>query len=191
MNQIKFLNLLGPSGSGKSTLKKLLLTLPYFTSYVPVTTRIPRKGEVNGVNYWFVSVEEYLADQTLIMKRIVDSQTMYGARSHDIDRLPADKIIVTTMDASGVQSLEKMGYTALVFHLVFPESIRSRRMIKRGDTAHNIYKRLLYDRKFHTTVGITSTIVEVTSGKPNEIMEHIINTLNALQKGVWHHDTCK
>lgn len=180
MNQIRFLNLLGPAGSGKSTLKKLLLTYPGFTSYVPVTTRKKRHNEVGGVDYWFISVEEYLADKTLIIKRVVDSRTMYGVKRSDIESLPADKIIVTTMDANGISSLEQLGYDVLVISLVFSEQVRIRRMIKRGDSIHDIYKRLQYDRKHHTNSGFSSTLITISDGNPTEIKNRIIQIIEKL-----------
>ena len=50
----------GPSGSGKGTVSEALLKenkeIVFSTS---VTTRTPRPGEVNGENYFFVSVDEF------------------------------------------------------------------------------------------------------------------------------------
>lgn len=50
----------GPSGSGKSTLlKHLFKEFPHtFGFSVSHTTRLPRKGEENGIHYNFVSMEE-------------------------------------------------------------------------------------------------------------------------------------
>ena len=55
----------GPSGVGKGTVRKELFTQPN-TNYeysVSMTTRSPREGEVDGVDYFFKSREEF---ETLI-----------------------------------------------------------------------------------------------------------------------------
>ena len=51
----------GPSGVGKSTVRKALFELDnqIFSYSVSMTTRKPREGEVEGVDYYFVSREEF------------------------------------------------------------------------------------------------------------------------------------
>ena len=53
----------GPSGSGKSSLMKEVLTqIPDTYFSISSTTRAPREGEVDGVNYHFISKEEFEQD---------------------------------------------------------------------------------------------------------------------------------
>nr|WP_312031827.1 guanylate kinase [Hujiaoplasma nucleasis] len=51
----------GPSGVGKGTIRKALFKIPdnNFCYSVSMTTRKPRQGEVDGVDYFFVSREEF------------------------------------------------------------------------------------------------------------------------------------
>ena len=51
----------GPSGVGKGTVRKALFNMPEqeFVFSVSMTTRKPRPGEVDGVDYYFVSHEEF------------------------------------------------------------------------------------------------------------------------------------
>ena len=51
----------GPSGVGKGTVRKALFEMPEqeFVYSVSMTTRPPRPGEVDGVDYYFVSREEF------------------------------------------------------------------------------------------------------------------------------------
>ena len=51
--------LIGPSASGKTEVAKLLAKKYNITKIVTYTTRAPRVNEVNGVDYNFVSVEEF------------------------------------------------------------------------------------------------------------------------------------
>lgn len=49
----------GPSGSGKSTITKKVRDILNIPLSISATTRSPRKGEVNGVDYYFISKEEF------------------------------------------------------------------------------------------------------------------------------------
>ena len=50
----------GPSGAGKGTVyNEVLARRPEIRRSVSVTTRAPRKGEIDGVHYYFKTVEEY------------------------------------------------------------------------------------------------------------------------------------
>lgn len=74
----------GPSGSGKSTLlKKLRAELPEtFALCVSHTTRKPRPGETDGIEYHFVSVDEMQAaiERGEFLETATFSGNMYGTR---------------------------------------------------------------------------------------------------------------
>ena len=50
----------GPAGSGKGTVNAHLLKRDDFVYSVSATTRAPRPGEVNGINYHFITKEDFL-----------------------------------------------------------------------------------------------------------------------------------
>lgn len=74
----------GPSGSGKSTLlKKLRKELPdTFALCVSHTTRKPRPGETDGIEYHFVTIEEMQAaiERGEFLETATFSGNMYGTR---------------------------------------------------------------------------------------------------------------
>ena len=51
----------GPAGSGKGTVNAHLLQTGEFAYSVSATTRAPRPGEVDGVNYHYITKEEFLS----------------------------------------------------------------------------------------------------------------------------------
>lgn len=74
MDKIKVIALFGKSASGKDTLQKMLVkNYPNTKGIVSCTTRPPREGEKNGVDYNFLSVEEFT-------KKVLDG-TMLEATS--------------------------------------------------------------------------------------------------------------
>ena len=73
--------LIGASASGKSTLQTMLINRePCFKKIVTYTTRPPRDGEVNGVDYHYVSVEKFteLADSGFFAEHNSYRGWMYG-----------------------------------------------------------------------------------------------------------------
>ena len=62
MSKGKILVISGPSGVGKGTVvKELLKDADEFALSISATTRQPREGEEHGVNYFFLTKEEFLA----------------------------------------------------------------------------------------------------------------------------------
>ena len=102
----------GPSGSGKSTLlERLMNEFPNSFAYsVSHTTRRPRAGEKDGVDYYFVSRDEML-------RRIGDGEfiehaefsgNIYGTSKRAVqDVLKSGRICVLMVDIQGVTSLKK------------------------------------------------------------------------------------
>ncbi|MDE7337483.1 MAG: guanylate kinase [Clostridia bacterium] len=66
----------GPSGAGKGTvLAHTIEKYPNLRYSVSVTTRTPRAGEVDGVNYYFKSIEEF--EQMLKEDKFLECQKVY------------------------------------------------------------------------------------------------------------------
>lgn len=57
--KIKLLALFGPSGSGKDTLAKILTRREDISEVITCTTRPKRDYEKNGVDYYFLTVEDF------------------------------------------------------------------------------------------------------------------------------------
>ena len=82
----------GPSGTGKGTLvEKLMQSDPTFRFSCSVTTRAPRTGEVNGVHYHFVSVEEYekLVAENAFLEHATVHGNHYGTLRKPIEEMMA------------------------------------------------------------------------------------------------------
>ena len=92
-----------PSGSGKTTIvRQLLQKYPQFEFSVSATSRAPRGQEVDGVDYYFLTEEEFLrrieAD-AFVEWEAVYAGTHYGTLRSEIDRIWAKgNIIIFDVD---------------------------------------------------------------------------------------------
>lgn len=109
----------GPAGVGKGTIVKKILDDCDFVYSVSATTREPRPGEKNGVNYYFVTKNEFLmkieAGEMLEYAEYVGHY--YGTpRSFVASKLGEGKNVVLEIDTAGaIQVKEKMPEAVLVF----------------------------------------------------------------------------
>ena len=115
----------GPSGAGKTTVLKHLYPLPLVPS-VSATTRPPRPGEVDGVDYHFLAPEEFqrrrAAGDFLECFEVYGRGHWYGTlKSEVMPSLAAGKWVVLEIDVQGtLQVLEQYPEAITVF--VAPES---------------------------------------------------------------------
>lgn len=138
----------GPSGTGKGTICKELLTGSTNLQYsISATTRPPRTGEVNGVNYWFVTPEEFeaMARQDELLEWAEVYGNCYGTpRRYVAEMLASGKDVVLEIDTQGAMQI-KAKFPEGVFIFVVPPSLRELRdrIVRRGtDSPAVIAKRL-------------------------------------------------
>lgn len=95
----------GPSGCGKSTLlKEVYKDIDNYYFSISTTTRAPRIGEVNGVDYFFVSKEEFEEDikndDFLEYAKVHDNY--YGTSLKPINKaLDEGKLVIFDIDVQG------------------------------------------------------------------------------------------
>lgn len=128
-----------PSGSGKSTIVNHILSLhPEVEFSVSATSRAPRGSEVHGVEYYFLSVEEFrdkIARGEFVEYEEVYAGSFYGTLKEEVKRIWAkDHVIIFDVDVKGGVNLKKyFGAKALSVFIQAPsvEELR-RRLEKRG-----------------------------------------------------------
>jgi guanylate kinase len=128
----------GPSGVGKSTVVRQLRERVPFHFSVSVTTRRPRKGESDGVDYYFVSSVEFerLVDMGELLEWAEYSGRSYGTpRGPVIARLQRGDHVLLDIENLGAMQV-KRSYPGAVTVFLAPPSRREleRRLRSRGDT---------------------------------------------------------
>lgn len=147
----RILILSGPSGSGKSTLCKILqehFSDIYFS--ISTTTRAPRDGERDGVDYHFVSQEQFIADikQGAFLEWAQVHNNYYGTALSPITlALEQGKLVIFDVDVQGHQSIkEHYGNLARSVFITTrsKEILRKRLESRQTDSMQNIELRLLH-----------------------------------------------
>jgi guanylate kinase len=113
MKYNKLIIVSAPSGAGKTTLVKhlLLKSLPLSFS-VSATSRLPREGEVNGRDYYFLTLQEFMKkvdDGAFLEWEEVYPGTCYGTLKSEVERVWSDgKAVVFDVDVIGGLNIKKI-----------------------------------------------------------------------------------
>ena len=125
----------GSSGVGKGTvLKGFLEKNPDFMLSISCTTRAPRKGEIDGVNYFFISKDEFqnCINNDKFLEWAEFAGNRYGTKKKYIQQCLAEgKDIILEIDTQGaLQVKRKMPEAVLIF--ICPPSIEALETRLRG-----------------------------------------------------------
>ena len=146
---INIITISAPSGSGKTTLCKALRKVREDILWsVSFTTREPRKNEKNGLDYHFVSKNEF--KQRIKEKDFIEWQNVHGnyygtSRIILKDAIKENKILLFEVDVKGALSLKENNPENTFTIFILPPSLEDLRLrlIKRGsDTKERIGIRL-------------------------------------------------
>ena len=133
---INFITISAPSGSGKTTLcKALQLVEPEIEWSISYTTREKRSIEENGVDYFFISEEEF--EDLIIQGHFVEWQNVHGfyygtSVSNLENAIKNDKIMLIEMDVKGSMSIKKLFPNQTFSIFIMPPSISQLRERLRG-----------------------------------------------------------
>jgi len=137
-----------PSGAGKSSLVSALLTTdPTLALSVSFTTRSPRPGETEGINYHFISEEEFLSrkEQGDFLEWAFVHGNYYGtSRSWIMEKMEQGQDVILEIDWQGAQQIQKIVPQA-IWVFILPPSLKTlqERLQNRGqDDEQTIQRRI-------------------------------------------------
>lgn len=137
--------LLGASASGKSTLQKALIdSSGKFKKIVTYTTRPPRKGEKDGVDYHFVSESQFqkLVKDGFFIEYAEYRGWHYGTAKEDCKE--SDEYIAVLTPA-GFRALKRLEVNVTSIYLRIDRRSLMVNIIERGDDIDEAYRRNLSD----------------------------------------------
>jgi len=144
-----------PSGGGKTTLcRQLLRARPSMTRAVTCTTRAPRKGERNGMDYYFLQAGDFL--KRVQAGNFLEHATVYGnsyglLKSELLGKLRAGKDVLLNVDVQGAATIFKKAESepelkrALVTIFLTPPTLAEieARLKRRGADAEAVIQKRL------------------------------------------------
>ncbi|MFU8786901.1 MAG: guanylate kinase [Candidatus Izemoplasmataceae bacterium] len=138
--------MIGASASGKTEIAKLLIKNYRFKKMVTYTTRPKREGEIDGVDYHFLSRESFEDKMRIdfFLETSCYNNHYYGTAFKDA---ALDKVLI--VDIQGANALYKeLKDDVMIFFIQSPESLRKERMLARGDKLEDVKKRLKIDKDY-------------------------------------------
>ena len=172
-----------PSGTGKTTTcKRLKQRLPNLKIATSHTTRKIRKGECQGVDYFFISKEEFESKKNNndFLEWAKVHTEYYGTSFESIDKHRQNGFdILLELDIQGVNSLRNMNFEG-IYIMILPPSIEemTKRLKKRGTETEDDIERRLKTGKEEIKVYKKHDYV-ITNFEVEETVESILSIIRA------------
>ncbi|MER1955931.1 MAG: guanylate kinase [Solibacillus sp.] len=171
----------GPSGVGKGTVRKELFSQPD-TNYeysISMTTRNPREGEIDGVDYFFRTREEFetLIEQGGLLEHAEFVSNYYGTPlAYVQETLEAGRDVFLEIEVQGAAQIREKAPDALFIFLA-PPSITEleQRLVGRGtETEDVIARRIATAREEVEMMSLYDYVVE------NDQVQNACDKINAI-----------
>ena len=149
MNDSKLIIFSAPSGAGKSSLIKKLIELSESTIElsVSVTTREPRDGEVHGVDYFFISEQEFLKLKK--QDSFLESANVHGFHYATLKSFVDEKTssgisVILDIDVQGFKQIKQTSQDNVSIFILPPslEELEQRLFNRGSESSESIKKRL-------------------------------------------------
>lgn len=138
--------LVGASATGKSVVVNKMKELFNIKKLVTYTTRPMRVGEVNDIDYHFVSMDDFLnkKEHDFFLETAFYNNNYYGTAYEDISN---NKALIVEPNGANVY-YNKLKDKVYIVYLKASEETRTKRMIERGDSIEIIQKRMSGDLEY-------------------------------------------
>jgi guanylate kinase len=155
----KIIIITAPSGSGKTTIVHYLMQqFPQLAFSVSACTRPPRPNEQHGVNYYFISVEEFqekIKEDAFVEYEMVYEGKYYGTLKSEVERIwNQQQFPLVDIDVQGALRIQEQAQYETISIFIQPPSVEEleRRLKSRGtETEQSLKERLdksVYEMSF-------------------------------------------
>ena len=184
-----------PSGAGKTTItKKIQQKYQSFKISVSHTTRKPRPNEVDGVDYFFVSHDEFkklIKDRKFYeYAKIFDNY--YGTLKETVDKMIKKNDIIFDIDWQGTQQLSKFKELNLIkIYLIPPnkEELKKRLIKRNQDSPKEVERRFnAYDKDINHWIDYDYIVINENLDNCYKQIENIILSKKANSSEIFHKD---
>lgn len=171
----------GPSAVGKDTIcNELLKNHPNLWLSVSMTTREPRVGEIDGINYFFVSKEEFeqsIKEDKFYEYAIVHSNQYYGTLKEKIDdKLDNGIDVILNIDIQGALELNNKIKDAVFIFIVPPtmEILKQRLLDRNTESEDKVLER------FKTAYREINEVAKYNYVVINDELEHAVDKVSSI-----------
>ena len=134
----------GASGVGKSTiLKQVMARRPELQFSVSATSRAPREGETNGVQYFFVSTEAFkeMIEQGAFIEYDYHMNNYYGTLKSEIINKTKTGNMILDVEPVGAMRVKELYPEATLIYIAPPSlEVLEKRLRERNDTPEDQIK---------------------------------------------------
>ena len=174
----------GPAGSGKGTVNGHLLKTGDFAFSVSATTRAARPGEVDGVNYHFITKEDFVSRINCggMLEYTEYCGNFYGTPKKEAEEvLESGKNLILEIEVDGARQV-KAKYPDAVLIMLLPPTFKTQeyRLRSRGtETEEKILARLERTKEELCDIDAYDYIVYNYDGRDKEAAEQILAIVSA------------
>ena len=173
----------GPSGVGKSTILRRLADDIDFVFSVSATTRDPRPGEIDGVDYHFVDRDEFKAmiEDRAFVEWAEYGGNLYGTPIESIrSARRAGSVVVLDIELDGARQVRALFPDALLFWIRPPSfNELERRLLSRADTSPEAIKRRLDRARTDTELASALFDIELVNDDVDRVARRIHELVSA------------
>jgi guanylate kinase len=187
--QQKIVIITAPSGSGKTSIARHLLHhFPELEFSISATTRSPRGEEINGREYYFLSLKEFeqkIAEGAFLEWEMVYKGKYYGTLKSEIDRMwQQEKVPLLDIDVHGAKHVHKLfpGKT-LSLYVEAPslEALKERLLIRGTETPDSLEARLnkaVHEKEYRDSFDavIVNDVLENAQDKAYALVSDFLNS---------------
>ena len=179
----------GPAGSGKGTVNAHLLATGDFVYSVSATTRAPRPGETHGVNYYFVTREEFEGRirEGGMLEYTEYCGNYYGTpKKEALEVVASGKNLILEIEVEGAMNIKRANPEAVLIMLLPPSFEKQEERLRgRGtETEEKILERLQRTREEVALVGNYDYIVYNEDGCDKDAAEAIKEIVRSEKRAV-------
>lgn len=184
----KIILITAPSGSGKTSIvRHLMKVFPALAFSISATTRAPRKNEKEGVDYHFISEEDFkkkIHNKEFLEWEMVYEGKYYGTLKSEMTRIwSGDKSPVLDIDVQGaihVQQQYPINTISIFIQAPSVEELKNRLMRRGSETASSLQARLsksTFEMSFkdHFENIIINTDFDVACEEAETIIRNFLN----------------
>jgi len=180
----------GPSGVGKDSVLEVMKSrgLP-FHFVITATTRAPRPDEKDGVDYFFLSQDEFarMIDEGELLEYAVVYQDYKGIPKSQVrEALASGKNVIMRIDVQGAETVRKLAKDALLIFLTpqNEEELINRLKKRNTETKESLKLRIATTRQEYNKIGIFDYIVVNKDDRLDETVDNIEAIIKAEQQRV-------